>query len=161
MDTAQAGERESASATILVVEDDRAIRELLQLHLQNFGYRVVATPDAIVAGHWLLKDPKQFDLVVVDANLPYFTGLEFITTLIADTTLPALPAILITGHEELANRATILDVPCLVKPFSADDLNRLVTTALAAQRIACGAGLKENGMSTLMQQHERRSVARA
>ena len=161
MDTAQAGERQDTSATILVVEDDRAVRELLQLHLQNFGYRVVATPDAIVAGHWLLKEPDKFDLVVVDAHLPYFSGLEFVTTIIADTTLPPLPVVLITGHEELANRATILDVPCLVKPFSADDLHRLVSTTLAGRPVVRAAGLKENSMSALMRQHERRSVARA
>jgi two-component system phosphate regulon response regulator PhoB len=123
-----------ASRKILLVEDDRAVRELLQGHLQNAGYDVVAVADAVLAGQALLKAASSIDLLIVDAELPYLSGIEFVSTLIADTTLPSVPMILITGHEHLANRAEILEVPCLMKPFSADELIGLVEKSIAAQR---------------------------
>lgn len=164
MDTAQTvGRRDSAATTrrILVVEDDRAVRELLKLHLENAGYGVLATPDAVVAGHWLIKEAQNFDLLLVDAHLPYFSGLEFITTIVADTSLPPLPMVLITGHEELATRAEILDVPCLLKPFTTDALLRLVEKTISASPLISNAGLREDATVALLRQHERRSKARA
>src|SRR5438552_17811469 len=89
---------------ILVVEDDRAVRDLLRLHLENAGYHVVALPDAVAAGKHVLGDPASIHLLIVDANLPYMSGIEFASALIADTALPFIPMILITGHEHLADR---------------------------------------------------------
>jgi two-component system phosphate regulon response regulator PhoB len=125
---------EGAKREILLVEDDRAVRDLLQLHLHNAGYEVVAFADAVLAGQALLEAAGSIDLLIVDAELPYLSGIEFVSTLIADTTLPSVPMILITGHEHLANRAEILEVPCLMKPFSADELIGLVEKSIAAQR---------------------------
>ena len=42
-------------ATILVLDDDRYMRELLNLHLSNAGYEVLLAEDAVVAGHLLLR----------------------------------------------------------------------------------------------------------
>ena len=124
--TAAALRAATRQRTVLVVEDEAAIRDLLRLHLRNAGYSVVVAEDAIEAGKRLLENPSDFDLIVIDAQLPYLSGIEFASTLIADTTLPALPIILITGHEELVPRAERLDVPCLVKPFSAQRFISLV-----------------------------------
>ena len=135
---------EKAKRKILLVEDDRAVRELLQGHLNNAGYHVVAVADAVLAGRSLLEGASSIDLLIVDAELPYLSGIEFVSTLIADTTLPSVPMILITGHEHLAKRAEILEVPCLVKPFSADDLIGLVEKSIAGQRPAeSDAGLSD------------------
>lgn len=133
-----------AKRKILVVEDDRAIRELLEVHLHNAGYDVVAFADAVLAGQSLLEAASGIDLLIVDAQLPYLSGLEFVSTLIADTTLPSVPMILITGHEHLACRAEILEVPCLVKPFSTDELIDLVEKSMATPRPAeSDAGLSD------------------
>jgi DNA-binding response OmpR family regulator len=136
---------------ILVVEDERAIRELLQLHLQNAGYECIAVADAVLAGRTFLEDQGSVDLLIVDAQLPFMSGIEFVSAIIADTTLPAVPVILITGHEHLANRAGILGVPCLVKPFSADDLIGLVGRSLeSASPAESAAGLTDSGMMRRM-----------
>ena len=42
-------------STILVVDDDEYMRDLLHLHLTNAGYEVLAAEDAVVAGHSLLR----------------------------------------------------------------------------------------------------------
>jgi two-component system phosphate regulon response regulator PhoB len=135
------------SRKILVVEDERAIRELLQLHLQNAGHECIAVADAVLAGRTLLEGKGSIDLLIVDAQLPYMSGIEFVSTIIADTTLPSVPVILITGHEHLANRAGLLGVPCLVKPFSADHLIGLIDKTLeSASPPASAAGLSDSGM---------------
>ena len=124
-----AGLRASArNRTVLVVEDERAIRGLLQLHLQNAGYDVVVAEDAIQGGKRLLEGG--IDLLVIDAQLPYFSGIEFASTVMADTSLPSLPIIMITGHDELVLRAERLGLPCLVNPFGADCLISLVASSL-------------------------------
>ena len=120
-----------ARRTILVVEDDRALRELLRVHLANAGYDVVVASDAVAAGPVLLQRAGEIDLAIVDAQLPYMSGIELVATLIADTTLPSIPAILITGHEHLVPGAEKLGVPCLFKPFLVDELLALIGECMA------------------------------
>lgn len=141
-----ARERGSKSrGKILVVEDELAIRDLLRIHLQNAGYEVISAADAVDAGRFFLGGAGSIDLMIVDAQLPYMSGIDFVSALIADTTLPAVPIILITGHERFVMRAAILDVPCLVKPFSAADLIELVDKTLApAPTVQAVAGVRAN-----------------
>src|SRR3954471_3258603 len=115
-----------SNGKILVVEDELAIRDLLRIHLQNAGYEAIVAADAVDAGRLFLEIKDGIDLIIVDAQLPYMSGIEFASTLMADTTLPAVPIILITGHERFVMRAAMLDLPCLVKPFSVVDLVSLV-----------------------------------
>lgn len=116
----------AGQGTILVVEDDRALGELLRVHLANAGYDVVVAADPVAAGPVLLQRVGEIDLAIVDAQLPYMSGIELVATLIADSTLPPIPAILITGHEHLVAGAEKLGVPCLFKPFLVDELLALV-----------------------------------
>jgi DNA-binding response OmpR family regulator len=133
----------TTQASVLVVEDERAIRDLLRLHLCNAGHGVMLAEDAIEAGRRLLERSAAIDLIIVDAQLPYLSGIEFVSTLIADSTLPPRPIILITGHEDLALRAQLLDVPCLMKPFSAETLLALVERCLAGTRAHSAAGFEQ------------------
>lgn len=100
---------------VLVVEDDEAMRSLLELHLSNAGYSVTSAPDAIVAGYHVLKCTP--DLIILDVNLPYINGLEFAATLQADTTVPHIPIIFITANEDFGPRAESLGADFIVKPF--------------------------------------------
>ena len=86
--------------------------------------------DPIAAGTVLLQQASEIDLAIVDAQLPYLSGVELVATMIADTSLPPIPAILITGHEHLVGAAERLGVPCLFKPFLVDELLDLVRTTL-------------------------------
>jgi DNA-binding response OmpR family regulator len=101
--------------SVLVVDDEPAIRELLKLHLANAGYEVRLAEDAIVAERALRESPP--DLVVVDVAMPYRGGLELVAGLSADDELRRLPVIFITGHEGLASGARALGAGCLKKPF--------------------------------------------
>src|SRR5881394_3737186 len=112
-------------ATILVVDDDQTIRELLQLHLRNAGYAVHVAEDAVEAGHLVLRSPP--DLIISDVNMPHMDGFEFIAALKADKTLPDIPVIFLTSVEEGDHRGKSLGaVGYITKPVRADRLLQLV-----------------------------------
>jgi DNA-binding response OmpR family regulator len=125
-----------SGARVLVVEDDASLRELLRVHLVNAGCEVVLAEDAVTAGPVLVGRHAAIDLAIVDAQLPYLGGLELVATMMADTSVPAIPFIVITGHQDLLAKAERLGVPCLLKPFSTDDLLQLVRLALAPSATA-------------------------
>jgi CheY-like chemotaxis protein len=121
------------AATILVVDDDESIRELLHLHLSAAGYQVRAAADAISAGYMVLRDPP--DLIISDVNMPHMDGFEFIAALKADKSLRDIPVIFLSSMEEGDQRGKALGaVGYLTKPVRSDRLLSLV-----AQHVAGGA----------------------
>jgi CheY-like chemotaxis protein len=113
------------SATILVVEDDDSIRDLLRMHLSAAGYAVQVAPDAIAAGYLVLRSPP--DLIISDIHMPHMNGFEFVEALKADSTLPRIPVIFLTSYDEGDDRGKALGaVGYLTKPVRADKLLQLV-----------------------------------
>lgn len=115
-------------AHILVVDDDPSMRELVALHLRNSGYQVTTAEDAITAGRKLLS--RTPDLLIVDVEMPYITGLEFASLLIADSTLTPVPTIMISAHDRYRERAEGLGVTFLTKPIQKSTLLEAVAVAL-------------------------------
>lgn len=101
------------AGTILVVDDDPNMRELLSLHLRSAGYTVHAAKDAIEAGYVVLRDPP--DLIISDVNMPHLDGFEFISALKADKTVPNIPVIFLTTEEEGEVRGRGLGVVGYIK----------------------------------------------
>src|SRR5687767_10613041 len=121
------------AATILVVDDDESIRELLRLHLSAAGYEVHVAADAIAAGYLVLRSPP--DLIISDVNMPHMDGFEFIAALKADKSVRDIPVIFLTSMEEGEDRGKELGVVgYLTKPILADRLLSLV-----AQHVPGGA----------------------
>ena len=120
-------------SSILIVDDDESIRELLRMHLSSAGYEVRVAEDAIVAGYMVLRSPP--DLIISDVNMPHMDGFEFVAALKADKSLPAIPVIFLTSLEEGDNRGKALGaVGYVTKPVRADRL-----LALVAKHIPGGA----------------------
>lgn len=117
---------------LLVVDDERAIRELLKLQLSAAGYDVALAEDAFAARRLLYE--AQPDVLIVDAHMPYVSGVEFVSALVAEPSLPWVPVIFITGREELLERVLALGSACLVKPFLTERLIELVERVLASQQ---------------------------
>lgn len=108
-------------STILIVDDDANVRELLKLHLGAAGYEVQVAADAIAAGYLVLRSAP--DLIVCDVNMPHMNGFEFIAALKADTSIPDIPVIFLTTFEEGDQRGKDLGVVgYLTKPIRADRL---------------------------------------
>jgi CheY-like chemotaxis protein len=113
------------AASILVVEDDESIRDLLRLHLAAAGYEVRVAEDAITAGYMVLRSPP--DLIITDINMPHMDGFEFIAALKSDRSLPKIPVIFLTSMEDGDLRGKELGaVGYITKPVRADRLLSLV-----------------------------------
>ena len=121
------------AASILVVDDDEGIRELLRLHLSAAGYEVHVAEDAIAAGYLVLRSPP--DLIISDINMPHMDGFEFVAALKADKSLPPIPVVFLTSVEDGDHRGKELGaVGYITKPVRADRLLSLV-----AQHVPGGA----------------------
>jgi DNA-binding response OmpR family regulator len=114
----------NAQQTILVIDNDRSSRQLLRLHLGNAGYRTLEAEDGVAGGRMLVEHSP--DLVLLETDLPYLSGLDLIATLAIDHSAPAMPVIFIAGNEGERLRAQQLGDACLMRPFFADELLRTV-----------------------------------
>jgi CheY-like chemotaxis protein len=121
------------AGTILIVDDDASVRELLALHLNSAGYEVYVAPDAIQAGRMVLRSAP--DLIICDVNMPHMDGFEFVAALKADKSVPDIPVIFLTSLEAGDHRGKALGaVGYVTKPVRADYLLTLV-----AKHVAGGA----------------------
>ena len=124
-------------ATILVVDDDESLRDLLKLHLGAAGYEVQVAEDAITAGYMVLRSPP--DLIITDVNMPHMDGFEFIEALKADKSLPNIPVVFLTSVEEGDHRGKMLGaVGYVTKPIRADKLLSLVAQHVSGGRTPIG-----------------------
>jgi two-component system chemotaxis response regulator CheY len=113
------------AARILVVDDDRNMRELLALHLGAAGYQVDVAEDPIAAGYCISR--ARPDLVISDINMPRLDGFEFVTAMREDPDLRDIPVIFVSTDLDLANRGKGLGVVgYLAKPVRADTLLSIV-----------------------------------
>ena len=145
--------------TALIVESDETTRELLRLHLLNAGYQVLMAADAIVAGRTLLRMAADLQVLIVDTELPYLSGIEFVSTLIADTTLPYVPIIMLAHEPHQVSRTGLLGVPCLEMPISADTLLRHVRQ-LTEQTVPLRDPAGRESMQAWLERSERRHKLR-
>ena len=123
--------------SILIVDDDSNMRELLRLHLSNAGYHVAVARDGLEAGYGLLRSRP--DLIISDVNMPHLDGFEFIEALKADKSLPEIPVIFLTSVEEGDHRGKSLGaVGYITKPVRADKLLALVAQHVSGGRTPIG-----------------------
>ncbi len=112
--------------TILVVDDDEAIRAWLMRLLSDAGYHVVTAP-SVEQGKKLLaaEDP---DLLITDVRMGAFNGLHLLALSPA-----TLPKIVITGHDDpvVESDARRMGAEFLLKPVSPSDLLKIVEDKLA------------------------------
>jgi PAS domain S-box-containing protein len=83
------------SESILVVDDEPMIAELLQEGLTRLGYKVTASNDPVEAVALLEREPARFDVLITDQVMPKMTGLAVVAR--ARALCPGLPTILCTG----------------------------------------------------------------
>ena len=122
-------------STILVVDDDAYMRELLQLHLSNAGYEVLMAEDAVAAGHSILRHRP--DLILLDVEMPFMTGLEFVKALKDDPAVSGIPVVFISSRGDCEDSAKELGARAfLQKPVLADHLLATVAGYVDGGRIA-------------------------
>ncbi len=117
--------------TILVVEDEPAIQELIQINLELGGYRVLVTDSAETALKMVQHELP--DLALLDWMLPGMSGVDLTRKLRADARTKALPIILLTARGEEADKLRGLETGAddyMVKPFSLKELQARITAVL-------------------------------
>jgi two-component system phosphate regulon response regulator PhoB len=120
-----------SKATILVVEDDPDIRELLAYSLGQEGYTILQSPSSEMA--LKIMDETIPDLLVLDVMLPGMDGLELLRLLKSDPEKKAVPVILASAKGEEADVVSGLELGAedyVTKPFSPRVLLARVRTAL-------------------------------
>ncbi|OLT27879.1 DNA-binding response regulator [Nocardiopsis sp. CNR-923] len=111
----------SSAATVLVADDDRAIRESLERALQLEGYEVRTAADGVQALASVHADPV--DLLVLDVMMPGVDGLGVTRVLRAEK--DRTPILMLTARVETPDRVAGLDAGAddyLAKPFELDEL---------------------------------------
>jgi CheY-like chemotaxis protein len=117
---------------ILVVDDDRELRSLLQALLESEGYAVDTACDGQIAWEKLESQPGAYEAVFLDVNLPRMTGLQLIRALRQQETGRISPLVAMSANREALNQAAALGVRhVLEKPFDLEAVLALASTCVA------------------------------
>lgn len=119
---------------VLVVDDDKVIREGLQRILKAEGYLV----ESFSSGRQALDclEERDFDLIITDLKMPGMSGLEVLQSIKVEH--PDLPVILITGYAAIDNAVEVMKSGAsdyLAKPFANEEIVQKVRKALEARAV--------------------------
>ena len=112
-------EKSTGSETILVAEDQPAIRELISAYLKRLGYNVLTASDGEAALRMVASQQKSVDLVITDLLMPNMGGRELAARMAQ--LYPATKVIFMSGypdHEVRREEGLTEEVQILQKPFS-------------------------------------------
>lgn len=121
--------------TVLLVDDDAAVRDLVKPALERAGHRVLSAGGADEAAS-LLREEK-VDLLLLDVQLPGLSGFDLLDVLKKDPATAGLPVIMITSRSEERSRVRGLKAGAddyVVKPFSVAELAARVEALLRRAR---------------------------
>jgi len=119
------------AATILVVEDEPAIQELIAYNLKQAGHQPLRADNAEQALHLVANALP--DLVLLDWMLPGLSGIEFARRLRADKRTRAIPIIMLTARTDEQDKLQGLETGAddyITKPFSPRELNARIKAVL-------------------------------
>ncbi|MDR2747871.1 MAG: response regulator, partial [Treponema sp.] len=120
---------------LLVVDDEKNIREGLAASLEMDGYEVVTAVDG---DEGLRRFGKgDIDLVITDLRMPGLSGEELLRRICAEN--PGIPVIVLTGHGTVENAVEAMRQGAwdfLTKPVNLDHLSQLVKRALQNRELA-------------------------
>src|SRR5262245_3297324 len=120
---------------VLIVDDDSAILEVLEMRLAAMGFDVDATPDP----HEAVRDigEGRFDLALVDLRMDPMDGIALMEQLHARQ--PRLPVLIMTAHGTIETAVEAVQrgaFDYLTKPFVKDELRSKIMRAVASRRWA-------------------------
>ena len=119
--------------TVLLAEDDDAVREFVRAALEQSGYTVVAAADGRAAAELFAVDPDRFDLILTDVVMPHAVGPELAAR--ARRLRPAVPVLFMSafpGGLGLCPNSLAPDERLLEKPFTVACLLKAVHDTLSA-----------------------------
>jgi DNA-binding response OmpR family regulator len=119
------------AGNVLIVEDDREIREMIAAFLATQGFHAVAAEDGLEALHLLRtvrhRAPDLPCLVLLDLRMPRLSGGEFRRAQLGDPTVASVPVAVMSGATDAEQRAQALGaVATVTKPIDVDVLLKVV-----------------------------------
>lgn len=123
---------ERRRASILVVDDDVNVREVLDIHLRNAGYKVRLAEDDVAARRHIRAERP--DLIITDINMRRVNGYDFVAGLRAGDRLAAVPIIFLSAEEpdDVRTRQLGAGVAYVRKPILSDQLLAVIATCIGA-----------------------------
>jgi CheY-like chemotaxis protein len=123
--------------TVLVVDDEPPIVEIIHDILESRGYRVLATSDSERALALLDEDPNPIQLLITDVMMPSRSGFEVAERV--QHRWPEVQVIFMSGHsrETLPEDTLPPNARVLVKPITLEALLSAVGTALGPRALDC------------------------
>jgi len=125
-----------ANETILIIEDDADIRELISYNMTREGYKILECASAEEATKLLQR--KLPDLILLDLMLPGTDGFAFCRAIRSEERTARLPVIMVTARDEDADIVAGLEVGAddyMTKPFSARILSARVRAVLRRRAV--------------------------
>ena len=117
--------------TVLIVEDEFAIAELLEMVLTDEGYRVLTAANGRQGLQRLAEGPRP-DLIISDLMMPVLDGAEMLRTIRGGELQRDIPCIVMSSMPETNVQERITDYAAFVrKPFRLAAMVQLVATVLA------------------------------
>lgn len=107
------------SPRVLVADDDRSIRELLQMYLENSGCRVLPAADGQTALE--IAQKQVVDLAILDVQMPRMNGLDVCRKMKSGDLTKLIPVMIVTAHDADPERLEAIDAGAdefLGKPFN-------------------------------------------
>ena len=121
--------------TILVVDDEKYIREGLVAALELEGYTGLQAENGRLA--WDIINSEPVDMVITDLRMPDMSGSDLLKKIY--TTYPTIPVVVLTGHGTIEDAVTAMQngaVDFLTKPVNLDHLSVLIKRSLAGKDMA-------------------------
>ena len=148
--------------TLLVVEDNLALAQCLCIELETEGFMAETTPDGAQALK-RLRQAEPIDLVLLDWDLPDFSGLELLQVMRKNNYLQ--PVMMLTAHDAIDHKVLALQAGAddyLAKPFSFDELQariyallRRSTSQNQTEKLLAGDKQMESPLLNMLSSRER------
>lgn len=152
-------ESTSTTETILVIDDDPDILELLNMSLVSEGFQVITANNGVTGLQQ--ANAEQPDLILLDVMMPHMDGLEVIQKLKAGSTTSGIPVLWLTARTQTDDKLRGLEVggdDYITKPFDLREVTARINTVLGRTRPvkyinplinAMGEGFTEAGVAEL------------
>jgi two-component system cell cycle sensor histidine kinase/response regulator CckA len=126
---------DGVTGTVLLVEDESALRQLVHRFLSRAGYRVLAAANGVEALALFSREAGDVDVVVTDMLMPGMSGVELAREL--DQRAPGIHILFMSGYarEDAAIPASRPGSAFLAKPFTLPELTAQVRALIALRRV--------------------------
>jgi PAS domain S-box-containing protein len=121
-----------SSELIMVVDDEEAIAQVVEIALRNIGYNVEAYTSSVKALEAFHAAPQRFSCIITDQTMPTLTGVDLAKLMMEDR--PDIPIILCSGFSETINEEKALKMGIcryIMKPATFSTLAEAVRYAIA------------------------------